>query len=94
MTVVERKPVPIYEFVCDECKSRIQYKRSEVSFTDHVTCPVCGMTKWAETDNPIGWEYPKEEEQIIDPCDLVKDLAERIGIHQLYAIVKDMRGEG
>ena len=94
MEIIERNPVPIYEFVCDECKSRIQYKRSEVTFTDHVTCPVCGMTKWAETDNPIGWEYPKEEEQIIDPCDLVKDLAEKIGIHQLYAIVKDMRGEG
>lgn len=31
---------------------------------------------------------------VYDPVELVKDLAERIGIHQLYAIVCDIRGEG
>ena len=33
-------------------------------------------------------------ENVIDPRELVKDLADRIGIHQLYAIVVEMRGEG
>lgn len=34
------------------------------------------------------------EEVVYDPAELVKDLADKIGIHQLYAIVKDLRGEG
>jgi hypothetical protein len=33
-------------------------------------------------------------ENVIDPRELVKDLADKIGIHQLYAIVVEMRGEG
>lgn len=33
-------------------------------------------------------------ENIIDPRELVKDLADKIGIHQLYAIVVEMRGGG
>lgn len=32
-------------------------------------------------------------ENVIDPRELVKDLADRIGIHQLYAIVREIRGE-
>ena len=32
-------------------------------------------------------------ENIENPVKLVKDLADRIGIHQLYAIARDMRGE-
>ena len=32
-------------------------------------------------------------ENIENPVELVKDLADRIGIHQLYAIARDMRGE-
>ena len=35
----------------------------------------------------------QREEAIIDPVDLVRNLADRIGIHQLYAIAWDMRGE-
>lgn len=31
---------------------------------------------------------------VVDPVEMVKDLADKIGIHQLYAIVRDMRGEG
>ena len=31
---------------------------------------------------------------VCDPKELVKDLADKIGIHQLYAIVLEMRGEG
>lgn len=30
---------------------------------------------------------------VIDPVDEVKRLADKIGIHQLYAIARDMRGE-
>ena len=30
---------------------------------------------------------------VCDPVELVKDLADKIGIHQLYAIARDMRGE-
>ena len=42
MTVADKKPVPIYEVVCHECKSKIQYKACEVSW-QHITCPVCGV---------------------------------------------------
>lgn len=31
--------------------------------------------------------------EICDPVELVRDLADKIGINQLYAIVRDMRGE-
>lgn len=31
---------------------------------------------------------------VCNPMELVKDLADNIGIHQLYAIVREMRGEG
>ena len=30
---------------------------------------------------------------VYDPMELVKDLADKIGIHQLYAIALEMRGE-
>lgn len=33
-----------------------------------------------------------KKETIIDPVDLVKDLANQIGFHQLYDIVNDMKG--
>lgn len=52
MTVVEKKPVPIYEVVCPECKSRIEYKKSEVH-TCHITCPVCCVSVWADTIIPV-----------------------------------------
>lgn len=31
--------------------------------------------------------------EICDPVELVRDLADKIGINQLYAIARDMRGE-
>jgi len=34
-----------------------------------------------------------ETKAVMDPVVLVKDLADKIGIHQLYAIARDMRGE-
>lgn len=30
---------------------------------------------------------------VYDPVELVQNLADKIGIHQLYAIARDMRGE-
>ena len=38
MIVTEKKRVPIYDVTCCECKSKIQYKKSEV-FTCHIQCP-------------------------------------------------------
>lgn len=55
MTIIERKPIPIYEVECFECKSKIQYKKSEV-FTCHITCPVCGVSLWANTIIPVKFE--------------------------------------
>lgn len=46
MTIVEKKPVPVYESTCPECKSVFRYKKSEVSWS-HITCPVCGISMWA-----------------------------------------------
>lgn len=56
MTVTEKKPVPIYEVTCDECKSKIQYKKSEVSFCHCIQCPVCGVSLWADTILPVRYE--------------------------------------
>lgn len=52
MEVIERKPVPIYEVECKECKSKIQYRKSEV-FACRITCPVCSVSVWASTINPV-----------------------------------------
>ena len=55
MMIVERQPVPIYEVVCHECHSKIQYRASEVSWS-HITCPVCGVSVWADTVFPVRME--------------------------------------
>lgn len=54
MTIVEKKPVPIYESVCPECKSVFRYKAVEAEYM-HVNCPICGMPMWAST-LPIGMD--------------------------------------
>ena len=59
MNVVDQKPVPIYEAECSECHSKIQYKKSEVSFVSYITCPVCGMSIWADTIRPVRYEEAK-----------------------------------
>lgn len=59
MKVVERKPVPIYEVTCTECKSRIQYKASEAVLL-HITCPVCGVSLWADAVHPVKIEEVEE----------------------------------
>ena len=55
MIIVEKKPVPIYEAECIECKSKIQYRKAEVSFS-YITCPVCGVAIWASAIQPIRYE--------------------------------------
>ena len=60
MTVVDRKPVPIYEVTCPECKSVIQYRGSEVHGC-HITCPVCGMSVWADRITPVRMEDATDE---------------------------------
>lgn len=54
MEIVEKKPVPIYESTCQECKSVLRYKASEVSLL-HITCPVCGSSVWADTISPVNF---------------------------------------
>lgn len=61
MNVVDRKPVPIYEAECSECHSKIQYRKSEAQFTSYITCPVCGMSVWADTIRPIRYEEDHKE---------------------------------
>jgi len=56
MTVMEKKPVPIYEVECCECHSKFQYKKSEVSYGSYITCPVCGVSVWASTIRPVRYE--------------------------------------
>lgn len=51
--------MPIYEVTCFECKSRIEYKASEVSYC-HITCPVCGTMLWAMTISPKRFEKVEE----------------------------------
>lgn len=65
MEIVDRKPVPIYEVVCHECKSTIRYKACEVSFC-HITCPVCGVPIWASTIAPVFFSKEKWGEQGCD----------------------------
>lgn len=55
MTVVERKPVPIYEVTCFECGSKLHYKKADVS-NCFIKCPVCGVSTMAVPLDPIGYE--------------------------------------
>ena len=43
MTVIDKKPVPIYEAECFECHSVINFKKSEVD-NCFIKCPVCGIS--------------------------------------------------
>ena len=63
MIIKDKKPVPIYESTCPECKSTICYKKSEVSFTGYITCPVCGLSMWASTINPVRYCDCLEQDQ-------------------------------
>ena len=46
MTIIKKKPVPVYQSECEECGSVFRYRKSEVR-NMHITCPVCGETMWA-----------------------------------------------
>lgn len=59
MIIIEKKPIPIYESTCPECKSKIQYKKSEV-FACYIQCPVCGVSIWTNTIMPVRYEEMKE----------------------------------
>lgn len=61
MKIIKGQPIPIYEVTCSECKSIIRYRACEVNFC-HITCPVCGVSVWADTVRPIIPEPPKEDE--------------------------------
>lgn len=37
MTIIEKKPAPIYESTCPECKSIFRYKAVEVAYM-HINC--------------------------------------------------------
>lgn len=62
MEVIDRKPIPIYEVICCECKSRIQYKASEVTLC-HITCPVCGVSLWASTNFSVRMEVEHDTDR-------------------------------
>lgn len=51
------------------------------------------IPEWLHIGDLPSEQGEQREEAIIDPVDLVRNLADRIGIHQLYAIAWDMRGE-
>lgn len=59
MEAIIKKPVPIYEVDCFECKSKIRYKKSEV-YTCHITCPVCGVSLWAVAIGPVAYQEAEE----------------------------------
>ena len=53
MNVVKREPVPIYEEECYECHSVIRFRKSELGFGGRITCPVCGVSIYANTLQPV-----------------------------------------
>lgn len=53
MTIIEKKPIPIYEAKCNECLSVIRYQKSEVGFGGYIACPVCRCSVWAGTIRPV-----------------------------------------
>jgi len=60
MTVIDKKPVPIYEVECFECHSIIHYKKCEIS-NCFITCPVCGMSIMVTAISPIKYEIEGED---------------------------------
>lgn len=46
MTIILKKPIPVYQSECPECHSIFQYTANEVHWM-HIDCPVCGVSVWA-----------------------------------------------
>ena len=64
MTIVEKKPVPIYEIECFECHSIFQFKKSETDcFHDCIICPVCRRLNYASTSKIACYQTEAEEEK-------------------------------
>lgn len=85
----------------------VEYLKTVIKMCDSMACGSCKNQKSCEEvkENPEAFveavekwktEQSKEtcEKSVYDPVELVKDLADKIGIHQLYAIARDIRGEG
>ena len=53
MVIVDKKPIPIYESKCHECGTVFRYQKAEVGWGCYITCPVCGVSVWANTINPV-----------------------------------------
>ena len=64
MTVVEKKPIPIYETECQECHTRYRYKAVEVMYM-HTNCPVCGVSNWASL-MPVDYDNGGGKDDEID----------------------------
>ena len=47
MTVINKKPVPLYIKECSECGSTFTYRKAEVSLGNYISCPVCGEILYA-----------------------------------------------
>ena len=60
MTVVDKRPVPIYEVECFECHSTIRYKKSEVS-NCFIKCPVCNVSIMVAALSPVFHECEEED---------------------------------
>ena len=65
MEIIKEQPIPFYEVTCWECGSIIRYRACEVNWC-HITCPVCGVSIWANTVNPMMSEPTKEEQNAGD----------------------------
>ena len=76
MTIIERKPVPVYESVCQECGSRFRYRASEVDGT-FIKCPVCESFAFTTADNPVG----TEDDYSCDKCKLRIVMAKYFDMH-------------
>ena len=81
MKVIERKPIPIYEVICTECKSRLQYKASEVSW-NHITCPVCGVSFWADEVHPVKMDEVEELNRYIHADKMADELSKVLWCNQ------------
>lgn len=41
--IIVRNPVPKYRIQCHECKSVLQFIKSDMDGFGHIHCPACGM---------------------------------------------------
>jgi len=55
MTVIDKKPVPLYEQKCSECGSTFIFRKAEISF-NQLNCPVCGFVQWASFSHKVKGE--------------------------------------